>query len=115
MLCEMRTKYTDDQIQDSNELVVRHRALWTALIIEVGRLFDTYNVGGKDIISYKKLKHLKEQVDKLHGEAIIGKIIKTRKTFTGHWSKKKEKVISAPEICDSNLGELLERLNKLSV
>lgn len=115
MLCEMRRAYTEDQIQESKELTICQRALWTALIIEVGRLCDTYHANGKDVISYKKVDHLKSDVNKFHGEAIIGKIINTRKTFTAHWSKKKENVVSIAEICSSNLGVLLKQLSELSV
>src|SRR3989344_2035722 len=77
-LCKMQKDI--DPVQESKELTIIHRALWTALIIEVGRLFDTFDQ--KDTISFKKLPHLKEKIDKYHGEAIIGKIIETRNTFT---------------------------------
>ncbi|TAL49162.1 hypothetical protein EPN83_01310 [Patescibacteria group bacterium] len=110
-LCKMQTNI--EAVQESNELTTTHRALWTALIIEVGRLFDTYNT--KDVISFKKLPHLKNSIDRYHGEAIVGRIIDTRNTFTGHFAKEASTVITAPEICNSNLGEILDEMSKLSI
>jgi len=110
-LCKMQSDV--DAVQQSKDLTTTYRALWTALIIEVGRLFDTYNM--KDTISFKKLPHLKKHIDKYHGEAVIGKIIQTRNTFTGHFALDAKIVISAQEICNSNLGEILEEMSKLQV
>lgn len=110
-LCKMQRSI--EAVQESKELTTKYRALWTALIIEVGRLFDTYT--SKDVISFKKLPHLKELIDKYHGEAVIGKIIETRNTFTGHFAKEARVVISGPEICDSNLGEILNDMSKIKI
>ena len=110
-LCKMRTNIK--AVGESEELIIIHRALWTALIIEVGRLFDTYDT--KEVISFKKIPHLKKQINKYHGEAIIGKIIETRKTFTGHFAKKANIVLSASEICNSNLGEILRKMSELDL
>jgi len=115
MLCGMLKKYTNEEIQESNELTIIHRSLWTSLIIEVGRIFDTYDGKNKEVISYKKLGYLKDKIDKLHGEAIIGKIIRTRKTFTAHWSKERTNPVLVSEICSSNLIKILEELDKLSI
>lgn len=115
MLCEMQEKYSVDKIQESNDLVIVHRALWTSLIIEVGRIFDTYESKDKKVISYKKLEYLKSEVDKLHSQAIIGRVLQTRKTFTAHWSRDKSVPISAAEICDSNLEDILNKLSELPV
>lgn len=102
-----------DSVQESKERTTIHRALWTSLIIEVGRLFDAYDK--KDTISFKKVTHLREEIDKYNGEAIVGKIIETRNTFTGHFSKNAEDVISAKEICDSNLSIILDKMSKLKL
>ena len=102
-----------NSVQESKELTVIHRALWTSLIIEIGRLFDTYDT--KDVVSFKKLAHLKKQINKYHGESIVGKIIETRKTFTGHFAKKANTVITAHEICNSNLGQILDEMGKLPI
>ena len=110
-LCKMQMNL--DEVQESKELTMIHRALWTALIIEVGRLFDTYT--NKDVISFKKLPHLKEKIDKFHGEAIIEKILDTRNTFTGHFARKENKISLAPEICNSNLGTILNEMSNLSI
>ena len=110
-LCKMQVNI--ETIQESKELTTIHRALWTALIIEIGRLFDTYNV--KDVVSFKKLPHLKSEINKHHGEMIVGKIIETRNTFTGHFAKQAENVTTASEICHSNLGEILDEMSQLSI
>jgi len=105
---------------NSNNLLIIRRALWIALIIEIGRLFDTYETKNNKVISLKKMdfsksnnSSVKEIIDNIHAEAIIGKIIKTRKTYTAHLGEEKEKIVSVAEICDSKLGELLSKLDKL--
>jgi hypothetical protein len=98
-------------VQGSEELTIIHRALWTALIIEVARLFDTHH----NAVSFKKLPKIKAVIDKHHSKAIIGKIIKTRKTFTAHFDPTGKIVVSAQEICNSNLRQILEEMSKLKV
>jgi len=115
MLYKMRKNYTTDEIQESIKLTIIQRALWTSLIIEIGRLFDTYETKNKKVISFKKIKSLEKDINNIHSEAIIGKIINTRKTFTAHWGKKKDKVVSVDEVCNSNLGTLLEKIEKLKI
>lgn len=110
-LSEMQKKI--NFIQESEELTIIHRALWTALIIEVGRLFDSYDK--KDTISFRKLPHLKNKIDKYYGEVIVGKIIETRNTFTGHFSKNAKEVILAKEICDSKLSKILDEMSELEL
>ncbi|OGG86988.1 hypothetical protein A3B87_03365 [Candidatus Kuenenbacteria bacterium RIFCSPHIGHO2_02_FULL_39_13] len=115
-LCEFQKIHTIDEIQESKELTVIQRAFWTALIIEIGKLFDTYD-GNKEVISLKKMPSFenctwKKKIDSIHGEAVICKIISTRKTFTAHFSEEDEGVISVTEICDSKLGKLLKDLDQ---
>jgi hypothetical protein len=112
MLCNMQKTYTLNEIQESEKLTIIQRALWTSLIIEVGRLFDTYEKKNKKVISFKKIDFLKKNVNNIHAEAIIGKIINTRNTFTAHWGEEKNKIVSVSEVCSSNLGILLKKLDK---
>jgi hypothetical protein len=115
-LCEFQKTHTINEIQESKELIIIQRAFWTALIIEIGKLFDTYS-GNKEVISVKKIPSFenctwKKKIDLIHCEAVIGKIIRTRNTFTAHFSKNDEGIISFVEICNSNLGKLLEDLDQ---
>lgn len=114
MLCDLREAHTIEEIQESNDLLIKQRALWIALIIEIGRLFDTYEAKNKEVISLKKidLPKAKEEIDRVHGNVIIGRIIETRKTFTAHWGKEKNNPISITEICNSNLKALLDKLEQ---
>jgi len=114
-LCELRKTHTIEEIQESEELTIIQRAFWTALIIEIGKLFDTYS-GNKEVISLKKLPSFencswKQKIDLIHGEAIIQKIIKTRNTFTAHFGKINKGIVGVTEICNSKLGKLLEDLD----
>lgn len=96
------------------EVRIIRKALWIALIIEVGRLFDTYEKETKKVISFKsvfKNTNLEKTINKIHETAIVGKIINTRRTFTAHIAEQKNDIISAPEICNSNLGALLDKLD----
>jgi len=116
-LCKLQKNHTIDEIQETKELTIIHRAMWTAFIMEMGKLFDTYD-GKKEVISLKKIlssvnSAWKKKIDSIHGEAIIQKIIKTRKTFTAHFGKEDEGVVSAAEICNSKIGKLLEDLDRL--
>jgi hypothetical protein len=108
-LCKMQKDI--EMVQESKELTITQRALWTALIIEVGRLFDKHD----DVISFKQTPYLEDKINKYHGETIIGKIIETRNTFTGHFAKKAEIVITASEICNSNLGKILDEMCQLPI
>jgi len=123
-LCELTAKV--DAIQNDDDLLLKQdpdewketvllrRAIWIALIIEVGRLFDTYESGSKKVISFKKVfrnSSLERTINAIHGEAIIAKILNTRNTFTAHIAEQQNNILSAEEICNSNLPELLNRLD----
>lgn len=110
MLCKMQEDYTKEEIQESKELSISQRALWTALIIEIGRLFDKYE--SKKVISFKNIDIIKKDIDAIHGQAIIGKIINTRNTFTAHWGEEKKEIVLVAELCNSNLGILLKKLDQ---
>lgn len=94
-------------------------AMASSLVNLVSEMFDMLSMSQKEIISFKKEKwfidnkNIKKQIDAIHGEVIIGKIINSRKTFFAHMGKKTDKIISGNEICDSNLYYLLERLEIL--
>ena len=115
MLCDLRKAYTMEEVQESNDLLVKQRALWISLIIEIGRLFDIYEVKNREVISLKKIivPKFKKEIDIIHGNIIIKKIIETRKTFTAHWGKEKNNPISIAEICNSNLKSLLDQLDQI--
>jgi len=91
------------------------KALWVALIIEIGRLFDNFReTENKKVISFKKVfkdSPLKSKIDNIHGSAVISKMIRTRDTFMAHISEEQEDIISVAEICNSNLGKLLDELD----
>ena len=109
------TKFIVENPDKWKEMVLFHRALWIALIIEIGRIFDTYEKGAKKVISFKKVfkdTNYQKIIDSIHSEAIIAKIITTRNTFTAHIAEKDQNIASVDEICKSNLGELLERLDE---
>lgn len=104
-----------EKVQESKKLSMLHRALWTSLIIEIGKLFDNLSDKNKQVIYFKEIKKIKKEVDKLHGQVIIQKIINTRNTFTGHFSRKNNSVLSASNICNSNLKSILNELDSLPI
>lgn len=113
-LCEMRNKYKEDQIQESKELTIIHRALWTALLVEVRKLFEDSKFDNYSLrkINFFKQEPHKSKIDQVFGDADMAKILKTTYTFTTHLSKNKENMYSVSEICNSKLGILLEELQE---
>lgn len=109
-LNELHKSHSLEEIEESKDLTIAQRAFWTALIIEIGCLFDTYSSKDKEVISLKNIDSLKEKIDRIHGEKIIEQIITTRKTFTAHKGEKKNKPVSVDEICNSKLKKLLDEL-----
>ena len=106
---------TVEEEQEIIDLKLTRQALWIALIIEIGRLFDTFEKGRKKVISFKKTLTAPEliaKINSIHGQSIIGEIIQTRNTYTAHISEDKTEVVSAKEICDSNLEKLLNELDE---
>lgn len=72
----------------------------------------------KKVISLKQTEffikpEIKNQIDVLFGHQIISRIIRTRNTYTAHLGQNKEYVVSVPEICGSNLDELLDKVDIL--
>jgi len=110
--CEMRKKYTDEKIQESKELTIIHRALWTALLVEMRKLFENSEFDNHSLkkTGFFKQEPYKSKVDKIFGDADMNKLLKTAYTFTTHLSKNKEKVYSVSEICNSKLEKLLNEL-----
>ncbi len=112
-LNEMYESHSLEKIQESRNLTIMHKALWVALIIEVGCLFDKYSSknGDKEVISLFKIDSLKKEINRIFGERIIQKILNTRNTFTAHKGEKKGEVISVEEIRNSKLKKLLDELD----
>lgn len=111
-LCEIKRVYSEAQIQQSKELTIIHRALWTALVVEVRKMFDNSRFDSyslKKIDFFQKEPH-KSRVDRVYGDRVIQKIIKTGHTFTVHLGKNKEETYSTAEICNSNLEKLFTEL-----
>ena len=86
------------------------------MIIEISRLFDTYDKPGKKVISLKNFfsdSNSIAEINRIHCQAIIGKIIITRNTYTAHLSEDLNIPNSVKSICESNLGALLEKVDAL--
>ena len=115
-LCSLRKKHSETEIQLSKELTTIYRALWTSLIIEVRKLFgksfkDHENYSFKEVSFFQKEPH-KAEIDQVYGSQIIQKILTTSNTFTVHLAKKKMDILSVDEICKSNFGNELKKLQK---
>lgn len=113
-ICKMRSTYTDDQIQESKELTIIHRALWTALLVEIRKLFEDSKFDNYSLrnLSFFKQEPYKSKIDKIFGDVDMAKILKTAYTFTTHLSRNKEKIYSVSEICNSKLKKLLDELQE---
>ena len=115
-LGNIRKKYGEDYIQESKELTIHHRALWTALIVEIRKLFgasfkEYKNCSLLEIDFFKEEPH-KKVIDFVYGNRIIQKILETSNTFTIHLGKDKEEILSVNEICNSDLKKLLTQLQE---
>lgn len=113
-LCDLRQKYSNDEIQESKKLTILHRALWTALIVEVRKLFgksfkEYENYSLKEISFFNTDPH-KAIIDQVYGDQVIQKILTTSNNFTIHLGKEKTKIFSVSEICESDLKNLLMKL-----
>ena len=98
------------------ELKLIRIAFWVALIIEIGRLFDTYDKPKKRVISLKNFFNDSDsiaEINRIHGQMIISQIIKTRNTYTAHISDDFNIPNSVKSICESNLGTLLNDVDTL--
>lgn len=115
-LCDVRKKYGEDGIQESKELTIHHRALWTALIVEIRKLFGVSFKKYKNYslleIDFFKVKPYKKIINSVYGNRVIQKILKTSNTFTIHLGKNKEEIFPVDKICDSDLKKILEQLQK---
>lgn len=113
-LCNIRKKYGEDGIQESKELTIYHRALWSALIVEIRKLFGASFKEYKNCslleINFFKEEPYKKVIDSVYGNRIIQKILKTSNTFTVHLGENKEEILPVNEICNSDLKKLLEQL-----
>lgn len=105
----------EEDLELERSMLIR-TAFWIALIIEIGRLFDTYDKPGKRVISLKNFFSDPDsiaEIDRIHGQAIIGQIIVTRNTYTAHLSEDLNIPNSVKSICESNLGTLLDNADAL--
>ncbi|MDD5589996.1 MAG: hypothetical protein PHQ47_02380 [Candidatus Portnoybacteria bacterium] len=113
-LCNLKKEHGDDKIQESKELTIFHRVLWTALIVEVRKLFGAsfkrYRNYSLREIEYFKSEPYKSVINTVYGNQIIQRILTTSNTFTIHLGETKDNVLSVSEICNSNLRDLLEQL-----
>lgn len=106
----------EKEIPQEISWVVIRNALKCSLVNLVAEMFDSHNKG---VISFKTVKwftenpEAKKELDLIHGEKIIGKMIDSRHTFFSHMGDETNKIISGQEICESNLPSLLERLENL--
>jgi hypothetical protein len=120
-LCEVHLKIEetskrfDINREEWRDPRILQKALWIALIIEIGRLFDDFReTESKKVISFKKIfkdSPWKGKIDTVYGSAVISKIIETRNTFMAHISEEQKEIISVSEICNSNLNKLLNELD----
>ncbi len=118
---ERLAENTDDDAdyQKYKELRTFQRALWIALIIAIGRLFDTFERSDKKVISLKRTgffvenPEIKKRIDVISGDSIISRIIQTRNNYTAHLNQNEGDVISISEVCNSNIGKLLSEVEIL--
>lgn len=112
-----RSCIDETSYEEFKNLKTIRRALWTSLIIEIGRLFDNDSKNSKKVISFRAIDFFKEQpfkktIDSIYGNTIISKIRDTRHTYIAHRGVEKTDVLSADEICRSCLGDLLNKLDE---
>jgi hypothetical protein len=112
-LCVFRKRHTEAQIQSDKELNTIHRAVWTALIAEIRKLFDDSRYPNHSLrksVFSKSSDENKLIINDVYGNQIIQKIINTANTFTLHLSEEKTNILPVSQICDSDLGNLLKKL-----
>jgi|SRR3989338_11656573 len=101
---------------DMNHLGAMNRMIQDYLIVRVGGLFDkTEHIpkGGIDeVVSFEKIFSSNKDYEKIKGQEIIKYIIDRRHNFVAHTNGKFE-VPDSSKICDSDLKEILEDLQKL--
>jgi hypothetical protein len=85
-----------------------NRMIQGYLIVCVASLFDS----DKRSVSFAHAFRGDKEFESIKQESIIKEIIKNRHTWIAHNDKDGE-IIPTAVICESNLGEILERLRKL--
>lgn len=115
---ESRISFTKEENEKWQDIGLYQRAFRTALILDVGRMFDTYR-GVNKVISFKtgeffKIPVIKKEIDQIHGESIISEILKTRDTWSAHIGDNINDIISTEKICQSNLVQLFKRLKSIN-
>lgn len=122
-LCKVNKKLvagmSPDSNADVNHLGAMNRMIQDYLIIRVGGLFDKTehrtNGGDDEVISFEKLFSNNQDYQKNKKEEVIKYIIEQRHNFVAHTNKShiENNFPITAKICNSNLKELLENLQKL--
>lgn len=104
---------------DVNHLGAMNKMIQDYLIIRVGGLFDKtehrVNGGDDEVVSFEKLFSDNRDYQRIKSEEVIQYIINQRHNFVAHTNKNhiENNFPVTAKICDSNLRELLQNLQKL--
>ena len=122
-LCKINTELVAgmslESNADVNNLGALNRMIQDYLIIRIGGLFDNTEYktkGGVDeVISFKKLFSCNTDFENIKEQEIIKYIIEQRNNFVAHLNINfiENNFPITARICNSNLKELLEKLEKL--
>lgn len=115
-LRDLREAHGESKIQQDKKLAIYHRALWTALIVEIRKLFgksfkEYKNFSLLEIDFFKSEPH-KTTISQVFGDRTIQRILKTSNTFTVHLGQLNDVPLPVKDICESNLEVLLDSLQK---
>jgi len=108
-----------DSSADVNHLGAMNRMIQDYLIIRVGGLFDKTEYraknGGDEVISFEKLFSNNKDYQEIKEQEVVKYIIEQRHNFVAHTNKNhiENNFPITAKICNSNLKELLEKLQKL--
>lgn len=115
-----RRTLSEEEKTEHQNIGLYQKALRVALVMEIRRMFDTYEKVAKKVISFEKVEffskyeEIKNEIDSIRGEAIIAEVISSSNTYFVHINEKIGDIISVERICSSSLKDLLHRLKKLS-
>lgn len=87
-------------------------ALKSHLTLTVARMFDSNpkSISFKTVEWFINNKNAKDFISKIHGEKIIGEIIRERHSWMAHMGSSISGNVSVEEICNSDLAVLLNSL-----
>ncbi len=122
-LCKVNKELVEgmrlDSNTDVNHLGAMNRMIQDYLIIRVGGLFDKTEQkakGGVDeVVSFEKLFSNNQDFQKIKEQEIIKYIIEQRHNFVAHTNREhiENNFPITAKICNSNLKEILQDLQKL--